>query len=132
MTDPAQPVEATPRTKRAIMDTLWEGTSVYELVRADFTRQLERELAVANRQLQLAQTENAGHIRIEDELKAELREALERLAAAEKEAARCRWFLDRINVLDNAAASDRKPKEACPLCGRTGPHSHSSGPFGIS
>lgn len=40
---PAEPVVGTPRTDRAIMDTHWEGTSVYPLVRADFARQLELE-----------------------------------------------------------------------------------------
>jgi len=37
----------TPRTDRAVQLTTWEGTSVYELVRADFARDLERELAQA-------------------------------------------------------------------------------------
>jgi len=39
--------EPTPRTDRAVQLTTWEGTSVYELVRADFARNLERELAQA-------------------------------------------------------------------------------------
>ena len=39
--------EPTPRTDRAVQLTTWEGTSVYELVRADFARNLEREHAQA-------------------------------------------------------------------------------------
>jgi hypothetical protein len=42
------------------------------------------QIVVALRQLHLAQTENAGHIRIEDELKSDLAQAQARCAKLEK------------------------------------------------
>jgi len=53
--------EPTPRTDRAVQLTTWEGTSVYELVRADFARNLERELAQAEAARVEAEKERDKH-----------------------------------------------------------------------
>lgn len=115
MTDPAQPVEATPET-----DNFLEGENPDMMSWPEFARSLERQLS-------LAQTENAGHIRIEDELKSDLAQAqarcaeleravlgeceecghtiispLHHLSSVEKDAARYRWLRENAETITGA------------------------------